>query len=220
MLYYLISCVLILILIGFFYFTYLRRETSKKLNDINHYTTNFTTLYNAYQHSNKISKKNEKIYINLISDANYIQQLLGSKGFVNYQAPFQNILHRNLEVVPNFIPYLMEPEYKEYELKFLHNTLLMSIGDYTRDISNLNKSIKNPILLLINGVKCIISIPTYLLYSTGLISYETKLKYQNSLFNRVLNFAVILIGLVSSIITLADGWDKISHFSQRIFNLF
>lgn len=215
MLGYILGIGIILISIGLIYNLNLYFSTSRDYNELAEYTSKFVSYLNNLYSSKTITPDNST-YVELLTKSAHIQSLLGDLGRIDYQEPFTNYVIRNLQIVINFIPHLQNPQYKDGEFRLLQSVLLIRIGQYEELLNQIKKDIKNPLILLREGIQFIVTLPISLMFWTGLIQYSTKSKIYNSFFIKFVSFIIVFLGLISSIITIVSGWNTIDFIIEYL----
>lgn len=216
---YIIGIGIIFISIGLIYKLNLYFSTLRNYNELAEYTSKFISYLNNLYSSKTIPLDNST-YVELLTKSAHIQNLLGDVGRIDYREPFANYVIRNLQVVVNFIPHLQNPQYKDEEFRLLQSVLLIRIGQYEELLNQIKKDIKNPLILLREGIQFIVTLPISLMYWTGLIQYSTKSKIYNSFFIKFVSFIIVFLGLISSIITIISGWNTMDFIIKYLNEFF
>ncbi|WP_156289488.1 hypothetical protein [Oceanobacillus salinisoli] len=197
-------------------------KLNKELTFIGDYNDKYVNYLNQYLYTqNRIrDEKEAELYTYLVKNAGKCQQLLGLLGYVDYRPPFAGYMIKNYQVIVNVVPSLRNPKGLSDEFQWVNNHLLMQISRHEEAISDRKREIVNPFSLLQEGVKFIVTLPITLLYWTGIIKYTTMSKLSNNIAVKFLNFIVIIVGLVGSVLTIVAGWDTViniyNELKQRI----
>jgi len=150
-------------------------------------------------------------YTWLIRNSNRMQNEIGSFGIADYKPPFQNYYIRNYPVILNGINEVRQEFSMGISSQRCHlvlDTLLRYDGWIVEFHSKTVKSIFNPLVLLKDGIKRVLSIPFLILKTLGVISNNLLLNIrENYLFN-LISSIITLIGIVSGLMTIILGWDE------------
>lgn len=213
-----------LLIIGFSLIVRAGRTQSKNLDEAYEYLNKFR------EYGNSLIKDNEdyQAYEWLTMRSPKMQAKVGelgiAKGFI---PPFSNIQYNTYQIIVNALPTLRDEardpmrSYNSLQNKIVHNyftmiddVLLRYIGRLENRLEDVRTQLKNPFIWLREGVQFFVQIPILLLYWSGLIKYTTYYRFSNNFIIKFINFLIILIGLVSSIITIVTGYNPF----MEIFN--
>lgn len=213
-----------LLIIGFSLIVRAGRTQSKNLDEAYEYLNKFR------EYGNSLIKDNEdyQAYEWLTMRGPKMQAKVGelgiAKGFI---PPFSNIQYNTYQIIVNALPTLRDEardpmrSYNSLQNKLVHNyltmiddVLLRYIGRLENRLEDVRTQLKNPFIWLREGVQFFVQIPILLLYWSGLIKYTTYYRFSNNFIIKFINFLIILIGLVSSVITIVTGYNPF----MEIFN--
>ena len=203
-----IGMILALILIGFVSVYSKYNSFNNKLNTLNNFTSKFIECANSVLSEKRNGIKSDT-YVDILNQSYNIQGLMGSVGLVDYYDPITRLLQRNCPIVINFVQLLPKSQYHTEEIMILQNCLHMRMGQFEKILNEIEKDVKNPLILLREGVQTIVVFPLTLLQWSGLLNYQTKYKIGNSMVVKFLSFIIVVIGLVSSIVTIVSGKQTI-----------
>lgn len=215
---------LVLLIIGFSLIVRAGRTQSKNLDEAYEYLNKFR----EYGNSLIKDKEDYQAYEWLTMRGPKMQAKVGelgiAKGFI---PPFSNIQYNTYQIIVNALPTLRDEardpmrSYNSLQNKIVHNyltmiddVLLRYIGRLENRLEDVRAQLKNPFIWLREGVQFFVQIPILLLYWSGLIKYTTYYRFSNNFIIKFINFLIILIGLVSSIITIVTGYNPV----MEIFN--
>lgn len=204
------------------------RTQSKDLDEAYEYLNKFR------EYGNSLIKENEdyKAYEWLTMKGPKMQAKVGelgiAKGFI---PPFSNIQYNTYQIIINTLPILRDEardpmrSYNSLQNKIFHNylsmiddVLLRYIGSLENRLEDVRTQLKNPFIWLREGVQFFVQIPILLLYWSGLIQYTTYYRFSNNFIIKFINFLIILVGLVSSIITIVTGYNPFIEIFNNMYN--
>jgi len=84
-------------------------------------------------------------------------------------------------------------------------------------ITDEKKRLLNPIACLSEGIKAILLLPLSILHWCGLISSNSIKSASGNRIVKLLNFFIVIIGLVSAIFTIILGWDEFIRIATGFF---
>lgn len=85
----------------------------------------------------------------------------------------------------------------------------MKMATYEDIMNGIRGNMKNPLVLLREGVQFFVTLPIMFLYWTGITNYTTSYKWSNNIVVKLLSLGILLIGFISSIITIILGLGTI-----------
>ncbi|ONG80156.1 hypothetical protein BKK41_16105 [Bacillus cereus] len=221
-----IIILLLLLLIGFIQKMSSLQSIRNKLHFLVTYNNNYVDYLNNYFRQPHEDTADE-LFSYLVRHSQKAQKSLGKIGYVDYRPPFENYILRNYPVIVNIIPSLRENRVTDPlsslltknkiddEFLRVNHLLQMGIGSYEEKEDKIKKEIRNPFILLKEGVQFIVTLPIALMYWTGLINYSTLNKVSNNFIVKFLNFLIIIIGFFSAIVTLVTGWEPFIKITNK-----
>lgn len=189
------------------------RKLSQRLEYTSKYRNDFIVFCNRVRETHKLEGDD---YYKLMQDENKIQRELGVNGIISvYQDPAAGIQMNNYPIFLNFFGelrnYMTSPYLFEERIYLLVSTcdeaLTKHIGVLKEAIEIGYSKLKNPFACFANGMSFIISLPVRILEWCGVINSDTSKRILNSRLQEIINKIVVLIGLISSMITIIMGWD-------------
>ncbi|WP_156289887.1 hypothetical protein [Oceanobacillus salinisoli] len=200
------------------------RNESKKLDEAYEYLNKFR------EYGNSLIKGNEnyEAYEWLTMRGPKMQAKVGELGIARgFIPPYSNIQYNTYQIIVNALPTLRDEArdpmrgFNSLQNPVIHNyysmiddVLLRYIGRLDNRLEDAKAQIKNPFIWLREGVQFFVQLPILLLYWSGLIKYTTYYRFSNNFIIKLINFLIILIGLVSSVITIVTGYNPF----MEIFN--
>lgn len=212
---YTILTVLGLIVIGFIKEVMSLMKFGKDLDFLHDYNEKYVDYLNKYLGKHVNSEEENKLYVELIAKAPKAQRLLGSDGLISYKPAGAGYMYNNYQVLINTVQSLRNPSLMSEEFGWVNNLLIMKMATYNDIMDQIRRDMKNPLVLLREGVQFFITLPIMLLYWTGITNYTTSYKLSNNLFVKLISFLILLIGLISSIITIVLGWEQFKGYLDK-----
>lgn len=215
MMWKIIGIVLGLILIGFIKNTMRLIDLDKNVEFLSEYTNNYVNYCNDYLGRGLRSDEENRLYVKLISDAPKAQNLLMDAGFIDYKPAGTFYYIRNYQILVNTVQMLRNPISNE-DFSMLYNILIMQISRLNELGEKIREETVNPVILLREGVQFFVTLPISLLFWTGLIKYSTQYKLSNNFIVKFISFLIIIIGFVSSLFTIALGWEQFKEIILKL----
>lgn len=216
----------LLFLIGFIQKMNSLKNIQNKIDFLVTYNNNYVDYLNDYFHRPHEEKADE-LFSYLIRNSQKAQKSLGKIGYVDYRPAFENYIMKNYPVIVNIVPSLRSnsvtnpifPNSKnnpiDDEFLRINHLLQMGIGLCEEREDTIKKELRNPFILLKEGVQFIVTLPIVLMYWTGLIKYSTLNKVSNYFIVKLLNFLILIIGFLSAIVTLVTGWEPFIKITNK-----
>ncbi|PYZ99085.1 hypothetical protein CR205_11160 [Alteribacter lacisalsi] len=214
-LFLIIALTLGLIIVGFIREVLSLKRLTDEINFITEYNNDYINYIENFL-GKQPSIQEPSLHGKLLKNAPKAQRLLGEFGIINYKPAGTLTYIPNHQLLINVINSLRNPRLISEEFKMVYNHLIMRIGYLEELHEETKKGLKNPLVLLREGVKFFVTLPIELLYWTGLIQYPTLYKLTNNWFIRFLNFIAIITGFVSSIVSITIGWDAFWEFISNL----
>jgi hypothetical protein len=223
----------ILIIVGIIIIGFIMRVIDlKRLVDREEFTDKYRSKFVPF--INQLFKShsfNNQLYHELTYDVKEMQIELGEDGVSAYAADqLKGFAVRNYQMLINFLPeirdalndinynnHIMTNRYVAFA-NDCNDAFVRHLGSLDKEISDTRKKLWNPFSNLSYGVRSIISFPFLLLNWFGLLTYERASKVRMSWFVSLLNFIVVIIGLISAVITIVIGKDEFLQIVHNIFN--
>ena len=86
--------------------------------------------------------------------------------------------------------------------------MIYHIGNLDRAIQHEKKGLWNPITCMGEGIRWIVGLPVDILQWAGLYSAGRSRKIKASVIFKAISNLIVLLGLISSIVTIVLGWDE------------
>jgi len=200
------------------------RTESKNLDEAYEYLNKFR----EYGNSIFKGKENYEAYEWLTMRGPKMQAKVGELGIARgFIPPYSNIQYNTYQIIVNALPTLrdeardpmrgynsLQNNIVQNYLTMIDDVLLRYIGRLENRLEDFNAQLKNPFIWLREGVQFFVQIPILLLYWSGLIKYATYYRFTNNIIIKFINFIIIVVGLISSIITIVTGYNPF----MEIFN--
>ncbi len=129
-----------------------------------------------------------------------------------------NLQSRNYQLFMNIVPeirtalsnmgYSIMDERINQLMGLCEDALRRHIGNLDRAIEQEKKGLWNPITCMGEGIRWIVGLPVDMLQWAGLYSAGRSRKIKASVIFKAISNGIVLIGLISSIVTIVLGWDE------------
>lgn len=212
MILYIVLIILGLIAIGFIKELMSLLKFGKEFDYLHDYNEKYVTYLNSYLAKLIDSDEENKLYGELIRKSPKAQRFLGSDGVISYKPAGASHMYNNYQALINTVQALRNPILMSEEFNWVNNMLIMKMATYEDIMSEIRGDMKNPLVLLREGIQFFITLPIILLYWTGIMDYTTSYKLSNNIIVKLLSFIILLIGLISSIITIVLGWEQFKGY--------
>lgn len=208
--------VVILILIGYF----IRRRRINAYIKSEDFTTEFNNIFFDFVNDTFTTYRiNSSQYNAVIMQVDKIQQELGVDGVLNsFYDPLHGMRGRNYQLFMNIMPEIRAAvsdrdniimmERINQLMGVCEDALKRHIGNLERAIENEKKGLFNPITCLGEGIRWLVGLPVDFLCWAGLYSIARSKKIKVSTIFKIISNIIVVIGLISSIVTIALGWDE------------
>ncbi|MCE7039880.1 hypothetical protein [Dyadobacter sp. CY312] len=212
---YAVGIMIFLIILGF---TRLRLKYTDIDNDykfIQDYLNRFIAFTNQYGKSGAAGIIYQD-YDWLLRRSTKAQRMIGRFGIYIYKHRFNGFSSDSYELIVNILPQFPDSSVESQLIIVTHQSLTLYLGDIEDRSKELAKELKNPFICFREGVNTIFQVPLWVLKWFGLLS-ENRVRNasQNWLFK--LSVAVsAIIGFISALVTIADGWEKLLPFLLKI----
>lgn len=124
-------------------------------------------------------------------------------------------MYNNYQILINTVQALRNPSLMSEEFSWVNNLLIMKMATYEDIMNGIRGNMKNPLVLLREGVQFFVTLPIMLLYWTGITNYTTSYKWSNNIVVKLLSLGILLIGFISSIITIVLGWEQFKSYLDK-----
>jgi len=212
---YTILTFLSLIVIGFIKKFMSLMKFVTDLDFLHDYNEKYVDYLNKYLGKRVNSEEENNLYVELISKSTKAQRLLGSDGLISYKPAGAGYMYNNYQILVNTVQALRNPSLMSEEFSWVNNLLIMKMATYKDIMNEIRGDMKNPLILLREGVQFFVTLPIMLLYWTGIMNYTTSYKLSNNIIVKLLSFIILLIGFISSIITIVLGWEQFKGYLEK-----
>jgi hypothetical protein len=202
-------------LIGLWKILSLRRAVKQKHKR----ATEFLATLTEYV---KSKGENSEKYNWLLQESVGLQREAGSLGIVSFKPPHSNYIMTNFPAIVNLLPMIRQNLGGTYTVligfklfESLEDTIVQHIGGLKEDLTKLDSELRNPVIWLREGVRQLLLFPIHLLEWSGLAGPSTAAKVANRTAFVILSGIVTVLGVVSSVVTIMQGWpDLVTTFGQ------
>lgn len=165
-------------------------------------------------------------YSAVIMEVDKIQQELGMDGVLNsFYDPLHGMQGRNYQLFMNIMPEIRSAVSERDNIIIMErinqlmglceDALKRHVGNLERAIENEKKGLFNPITCLGEGIRWLVGLPVDILCWAGLYSAARSQKIKVSTIFKIISNIIVVIGLISSIVTIALGWDEFRIMLQN-----
>lgn len=217
-----------LILAGFVIKLFELKNLIKRIDFTNDYRNKFVDFVNTLF---KTKSFNQQLYYELTSEVKAMQCELGADGvFAHVIDGLKGYSTSNYQLLVNFLPELRNA-INEMDNSIMSMRFSQSAGDcddmFIRHLGSLQeyekhvrKNLFNPFSCFSDGVKIIVALPVLLLNWLGFLSDERTKRIKNSWIIGVLNFVVVILGLIGSVVTIVLGWEQFGVMLKNFISTF
>lgn len=218
MIYHVIPAIIVVALIAIGFVIKCRRINSynKRCDFTTEFNNKFFDFVNETFSSYHIDSNK---YSAVIMEVDKIQQELGMDGVLNsFYDPLHGMQGRNYQLFMNIMPEIRSAVSERDNIIIMErinqlmglceDALKRHIGNLDRAIKNEKKGLFNPITCLGEGIRWLVGLPVDVLCWVGLYSVAKSQKIKVSTIFKMISNIIVVIGLISSIVTIALGWDE------------
>jgi len=184
--------------------TQIRRINScvDRMNFIDGYFSDFDNISQRY-----VARQQDRETMGrLLAGASRMQTLLGRAGIVGYQDRLRGYQINNYQVVPNTLSKIQNGQAIEADLHLVLTSIPMRRGELAGVLESLQAELKNPIKLILLGIRWVITLPLTLAQYAGVIGEPRYNALFSSWIVKFLTFVITLFGLLASVVTILLGW--------------
>lgn len=207
-------------------------DYKKMVNKIN-YSVEFLDKYREYANGVLQENINEELYQWIKLRSSKMQNMMGSYGIANsYQPPLSDLIYRNHQIIVNGLSEIR----RSYSLvqntgsslaygslneivRMIDDCILLYVGHLNDLEEEIVSDIKNPFRWFREGIRFIVLLPISFLHWSGMINYNTYNKITNNLIVKIFTTIITLIGFISSIIGIVQGYDYLVIIFNNIKEL-
>ena len=157
----------------------------------------------------------------LVSNSDKTQDILGEVGIINYSQ--FNKLYNNVPLILNFVNNVISTmcdkfisEINIQQIEWCQTAFLRKLGILDETIKKSKKRLLNPFYIFTSGIRFILEIPIYILYSVGLLSTNNKNKITKNIIFKILSGLLSLLTIFSTIMSVLIGWDEFIEIIKKI----
>ena len=137
----------------------------------------------------------------------------------NYSPPYATYGYKQYQVIVNTTMKLQtiysEMKNRDFcldsnDLAMMDNMILSYEGVLENEIDNIKNHLKNPFILVREGIQLIVCLPITIIYWSGLVKYATYNRIGESYLIKLVSFIIAVIGGISSILTIMGSTEIIN----------
>lgn len=219
-----------ILIIGIIKIIFDHRRIMNKIN----YSVEFTNKYREYCDGVFQENINEELYQWLRLRCSKMQIMMGSYGIAKaYQPQFSNVIHRNHQIIINGLSEI-RTRYSIAQttssnlaygglndiVRMIDDCIILYIGALEDLEQDKISEMRNPFIWFREGIRFVVLLPISFFHWSGLINYNTYSKISDNFFVKMFTMLVTLIGLISSIIGIIQGYDYLIEIFNKIKHLF
>lgn len=206
----------------------LKRIQISKLRERLRYTTEFNNKF--FQMINILfdeRRLDNVLYSYCLHEIDKIQKELANDGLISeYVDRLHGIQGRNYQLFMNIMPeirqmisfdnFIVEERVRQL-IGCCDDALKRHIGNLDRLIESASKGLFNPFTCFGEGIRWLVGLPLDILLWCGIINQSREQRIRTNYVYKMINNFVVLLGVVSSIVTIALGWDDIQKIINNIW---
>ncbi|HZK61853.1 MAG TPA: hypothetical protein VFC41_07225 [Anaerovoracaceae bacterium] len=198
--------IILLILIGLFAVGIIKTIIKIiKLADRKDFTAEYLNKFRQFLSSNNFDGE---IFGWLTLNAGKIQLELGSDGVMySYKPAFANYIYNEYLLIINTLPGIRNGNADNHDVFACEEALIRHIGNIQMNIQEYRKYLYNPLIWLREGIRFCVALPLYFTHWMGLFQYNRIARIENSWLFNFFTSIITILGLFSSIVTIALGWN-------------
>ncbi|MGG3269864.1 hypothetical protein ABEP16_13205 [Priestia aryabhattai] len=219
--------IVILSLLGFFKLVL----DIRKIGNLREFSVDFVNMFRKLINQLQNNNFDSELYQSLRLKSAEMQTIMGNYGVARkYKPAGANYIYNNYEIVVNGLAEIrnlhiqmaggfdssFEKRMLAESASMIDDVLITYIGVLNTQQKKLIIEIKNPFILLREGVRLIVTSPISLIYWSGLIRYRTYDSLSNNIFVKLISVIIGLVGLISSIITIVTGYNPFMDIFNKL----
>jgi hypothetical protein len=171
------------------------------------YRDRYRQLLNGMSQKKRGVGFDPELYEWLMERVDRMQVELGIIGIMeHYRPPFENFAYKQYPILVNTLPQIRgRGGAHPNDLSMCDDLMTRHIGRARQKIRSELLRLINPLALLAEGTKFVVTLPLLLAYYSGLLKYGTYARASGSRFT---GFIIFVLTAGASIVTIVVGWDK------------
>lgn len=199
----------------------IKRKRIAAYNKRAEFTVDFNNKFFDFANEAFTTKRmNSEKYNAVIKDVDKIQEELGMDGVLNgFVDPLKGIQGSNYQLFMNIMPEIrtalsnigyspMEERINQL-MGLCEDSLRRHIGNLERTIEQEKKGLWNPVTCVGECIRWIVGLPVDILQWAGLYNSNRNRRIKASAIFRILSNLGVIVGLISSIVSVMLGWDEV-----------
>ena len=219
--FYMIICIVILIIVGLLKNVYILKTIKQDYDFICEYHKRFSCFLESITSRKKF---NNEQYNWLMQNLDRIQSILGPIGLISYTQ--FNVIYNDVPIILNFfnnvLSIINDPLSNYDSFKFIEwcqTAFLRKEGILSHKIENIKKELFNPIYNLVSAIRFILEIPINFLYSVGLLSNANKNKIVEASFFKFVSGIITVLTLLSLIFSIVIDFPSFLDTLKDFFGI-
>lgn len=219
MIYHVIPAIIVLVLVVIGHI--IKRKRIAKFNNRAEFTVDFNNRFFDFVNDLFTTRRMDSDKYNaVIKDVDKIQEELGMDGVLNgFVDPLKGIRGTNYQLFMNIMPEIrtaisnmgnsIMDERINQLMGLCEDALRRHIGNLDRAIEQEKKGLFNPITCMGECIRWIVGLPVDVLQWAGLYNSNKSSKIKANVIFKIISNLGVIIGLISSVVSIVIGWDEV-----------
>lgn len=219
MIYHVIPAIIVLVLVVIGHI--IKRKRIAKYNNRAEITVDFNNRFFDFVNDLFTTRRMDSDKYNaVIKDVDKIQEELGMDGVLNgFVDPLKGIRGTNYQLFMNIMPEIrtaisnmgnsIMDERINQLMGLCEDALRRHIGNLDRAIEQEKKGLFNPITCMGECIRWIVGLPVDVLQWAGLYNSNKSKKIKANVIFKIISNLGVIIGLISSVVSIVIGWDEV-----------
>lgn len=219
MIYHVIPAIIVLVLVVIGHI--IKRKRIAKYNNRAEFTVDFNNRFFDFVNDLFTTRRMDSDkYDAVIKDVDKIQEELGMDGVLNgFVDPLKGIRGTNYQLFMNIMPEIrtaisnmgnsIMDERINQLMGLCEDALRRHIGNLDRAIEQEKKGLFNPITCMGECIRWIVGLPVDVLQWAGLYNSNKSSKIKANVIFKIISNLGVIIGLISSVVSIVIGWDEV-----------
>lgn len=219
MIYHVIPAIIVLVLVVIGHI--IKRKRIAKYNNRAEFTVDFNNRFFDFVNDLFTTRRMDSDKYNaVIKDVDKIQEEIGMDGVLNgFVDPLKGIRGTNYQLFMNIMPEIrtaisnmgnsIMDERINQLMGLCEDALRRHIGNMDRAIEQEKKGLFNPITCMGECIRWIVGLPVDVLQWAGLYNSNKSSKIKANVIFKIISNLGVIIGLISSAVSIVIGWDEV-----------
>jgi hypothetical protein len=190
------------------------RKLKQRRAFVDEYFDKFNQFANTYYMERRI---NQELYSWLTYKVTRIQSELGDYGVLAaYRPAFANYMLQDYPIIINTLPGMVRGTAYQSDVGTCIESLMRYMGAMDEGLDDFARQLRNPFIWLREGVRFITLLPILILHWSGLVGPSFVRRISNSALIKIISGSIVIVGLISSIVTIVLGWEQFINVTQSL----